>query len=127
MTTMTLPWRDVALPHRMSGKPGCVFSTSLTKDEAQCLQRLAKDKRVLEIGAAYGYSTCLMANVAKSVVTIDPHSGYGSVEKSFQLFRRHVEALDLQSRLGWLTSSIWSSSTAIIATRAWRLTSDGPG
>ena len=69
---MQLIWRDVAIG---DGKP---INTSLTSDETAELQRLAKDAEVLEIGSAYGYSTCALALVAKSVVAIDPHFTHGS-------------------------------------------------
>ena len=69
---MQLIWRDVAIG---DGKP---INTSLTADETAELQRLAKDAEVLEIGSAYGYSTCALALVAESVVAIDPHFTHGS-------------------------------------------------
>jgi predicted O-methyltransferase YrrM len=69
---MQLTWRDVAIG---DGKP---INTSLTADETAELQRLAKDADVLEIGSAYGYSTCAIALVAKSVVAVDPHFTHGS-------------------------------------------------
>jgi len=69
---MQLIWRDVSIG---GGKP---INTSLTADETAELQRLAKDADVLEIGSAYGYSTCALALVAKSVVAIDPHLTHGS-------------------------------------------------
>jgi predicted O-methyltransferase YrrM len=69
---MQLIWRDVSIG---DGKP---INTSLTADETAELQRLAKDADVLEIGSAYGYSTCALALVAKSVVAIDPHFTHGS-------------------------------------------------
>lgn len=69
---MQLIWRDVAIG---DGKP---INTSLTADETAELQRLAKDGDVLEVGSAYGYSTCAIALVAKSVVAVDPHFTHGS-------------------------------------------------
>lgn len=69
---MQLIWRDIAIG---DGKP---INTSLTLAETAELQRLAKDGDVLEIGSAYGYSTCALALVAKSVVAVDPHLTHGS-------------------------------------------------
>ncbi|HEX7996709.1 MAG TPA: class I SAM-dependent methyltransferase, partial [Streptosporangiaceae bacterium] len=69
---MQLIWRDVAIG---DGPP---INTSLTLDETAKLQELAKDGDVLEIGSAYGYSTCALALVAKSVTAVDPHTGHGS-------------------------------------------------
>lgn len=69
---MQLIWRDVAIG---DGPP---INTSLTSAETAELQRLAKDGDVLEIGSAYGYSTCALALVADHVVAVDPHTGHGS-------------------------------------------------
>lgn len=70
--TIQLTWRDVSIDG------GAPINTSLTEAETAELQRLAKDADVLEIGSAYGYSTCAIATVAKSVVAIDPHLTHGS-------------------------------------------------
>jgi len=69
---MQLLWRDVAIG---AGPP---INTSLTAAETAKLMELAKDGDVLEIGSAYGYSTCALALVARSVVAIDPHATHGS-------------------------------------------------
>lgn len=50
--------------------------TALTAAETAKLRELARDKYVLEVGALLGYSTVVMAQVAKGVVSIDPHVGY---------------------------------------------------
>lgn len=50
--------------------------TALTDAESEKLKRLAEDKHVLEIGSLLGYSTVIMAHVAKQVISIDPHDGY---------------------------------------------------
>jgi predicted O-methyltransferase YrrM len=70
---MQLLWRDVAIG---DGPP---INTSVTLAETVELQRLAKDAAVLEIGSAYGYSTCALALVARSVTAVDPHTGHGSL------------------------------------------------
>lgn len=70
--TVQLLWRDVAIGQ---GPP---ISTSLTAAETVRLQELAKDGDVLEVGSAYGYSTCALALVARSVVAVDPHQTHGS-------------------------------------------------
>jgi predicted O-methyltransferase YrrM len=67
---MRLPWRIPTF-----GPP---IETSLTEREAAELQRLAALKRVLEIGAAYGYSTIVMAEVALQVTSVDPHIVHAS-------------------------------------------------
>jgi predicted O-methyltransferase YrrM len=50
--------------------------TALTPAETEKLQSLARDKYVLEVGALLGYSTVALAQVARRVVSIDPHEGY---------------------------------------------------
>lgn len=52
--------------------------TSMTDREASRLRELAHGARVLEIGSLLGYSTIVLAQVAKSVVAVDPHHGYPS-------------------------------------------------
>ena len=47
----------------------------LTVEEAQCLSELARDKRVLELGAYKGRSTVCMARVAAQIVSVDHHTG----------------------------------------------------
>jgi predicted O-methyltransferase YrrM len=69
---MRLEWRDVA--------PGPAISTSLTSAETEELRRLARDKDVLEIGSAYGYSTVVLALSAFSVCAVDPHTGHDSLQ-----------------------------------------------
>lgn len=69
---MQLLWRDVAIG---AGPP---INTSLTAAETAKLMELAKDGDVLEIGSAYGYSTCALALVARSVTAVDPHATHGS-------------------------------------------------
>lgn len=65
---MHLPWHDAA------PGPGPVISTSVTGREAAQLTRLAAGRQVLEIGAAYGYSACVMALAgAERVTSVDPH------------------------------------------------------
>lgn len=66
---MNLPVRPVEVVPEI----GLKISTSLTDPETKRLKELAADKRVLEVGSAYGYSTIHMAEVAKFVVSVDPH------------------------------------------------------
>ncbi len=71
---MHLPWRDVALPG------GPAIPTSVTGAETVRLRELARGADVLEIGAAYGYSTVVLAQVARAVTSIDPHVTHRSYE-----------------------------------------------
>lgn len=59
---MILPWRDV------DG-----ISTSLTGDEGAYLERAGWKATVLEVGAAFGYSTRLLSKEGSYVLSIDPH------------------------------------------------------
>lgn len=47
----------------------------LTETEGRALARLARDRRVLEIGSFCGRSTICMAQTAKQVVAVDPFDG----------------------------------------------------
>lgn len=50
--------------------------TAMTEMETLSLERCARGKVVLELGAEYGYSTIVMGRVAKQVVSVDWHRGY---------------------------------------------------
>lgn len=70
---MHLPWRDVA------PVPGPAISTSITSPEAARLAELAAGAhKVLEVGAAYGFSAVTMALAGADVVSVDPHNWLGS-------------------------------------------------
>ena len=86
-----LTWRD-AIP---TGRTGPAIRTSITAAEARALRRLARDSVVVEIGSAYGYSTVVMALVARRVISIDPHTG---LEDSEQVLRHNLAAFDVAKR-----------------------------
>jgi predicted O-methyltransferase YrrM len=71
---MHLPWRDLTLPLGPGAGPG--ISTSLLREEAGELARLAAGARVLEVGAAYGFSTIAMAQTARHIVSVDLPAGW---------------------------------------------------
>jgi SAM-dependent methyltransferase len=50
----------------------------LTTTEGEALSRLARGRRVLEVGSYLGLSTICLARTAESVVSIDPHDGRGT-------------------------------------------------
>jgi predicted O-methyltransferase YrrM len=50
--------------------------TALSEIESLVLERQAAGKVVLELGAEWGYSTLLMARVAKKIISVDWHQGY---------------------------------------------------
>lgn len=51
-------------------------ATAMQELEALALERHARGKVVLELGAEYGFSTILMGRVAEKVVSVDWHRGY---------------------------------------------------
>lgn len=57
------------------------------------LRTLARGKRVVEIGALLGFSTVTMAQVAESVISIDPHDGYPFYNPSptLPIFRHNLD------------------------------------
>lgn len=68
---MHLAWRDIA------PGPECfhLINTSMTEAEGAELARMAAGAHVLEIGAAYGFSSAAMAlGGAESVTSVDPHT-----------------------------------------------------
>lgn len=66
---MQLLWRDITPGN------GPAINTSLTDGESAELRQLAKGKRVLEVGSAYGYSAVVMAlGGAKHITAVDPHA-----------------------------------------------------
>lgn len=69
---MHLPWRE------MAPAPGPTILTSLLAEEAAKLAELAKGADVLEVGAAFGFSTVTLALTAQSVVSVDPHTAHDS-------------------------------------------------
>lgn len=81
---MHLPWREVA--------PGAgpAMPTSITEDETKRLRELAAGcESVLEVGAAYGYSTVVLAQEAHWVVSVDPHithNSYGTLSANINAY-----------------------------------------
>lgn len=64
----------------MSIDGGVPISTSLTEKESFVLRELARGQRVIEVGAAFGFSTIILAQVATHVTSIDPHDQLNSRE-----------------------------------------------
>lgn len=90
---MNLPWREV---QPFPDVPGPKIVTSLTLAETAKLRELARGKKVLEIGAANGYSTVIMADVADYVVSVDHH---GDVEHSLINFRHNIRNYGLTNKV----------------------------
>jgi len=57
--------------HPLPGGPP--VEAGISQEEADYLQEMARGKRVLEVGSAFGGSTIAMALHAAEVVAIDPH------------------------------------------------------
>jgi predicted O-methyltransferase YrrM len=91
--TITLPWRTASF--------GPEIQTSITEPEAHTLIQLARDKNVLEIGAAYGYSTILMAQVAEHVLSVDPHL----VHDSLSTHTRNLKLYGVEDRVARIVCS----------------------
>lgn len=56
----------------------------LTGAEQECLTELARDKDVLEVGTFLGRSTIIMARVARSILTVDPHTGSPEISEALR-------------------------------------------
>jgi predicted O-methyltransferase YrrM len=73
------------MPHRPWGPAAPAAGlppvlTAITPEETERLGELAKGRRVLEIGAAHGYSAIAMAAAgAEHVVSVDPHEQMGTL------------------------------------------------
>jgi len=65
----------------------------LTFVEGRELSRLARGKRVLEIGSYWGLSTVCLARTASHVVAVDPHDGRGTAapEDTYRRFLGNLE------------------------------------
>jgi hypothetical protein len=55
----------------------------LNGEEAEVLQRLTKDKVVIEVGSYFGRSTVCIADVARRVYSIDTHKALGDGQTQF--------------------------------------------
>src|SRR5688572_3274291 len=51
--------------------------TAISHAEGRKLREFARDQNMVEAGALLGFSTLLMAETARHVISIDRHSNYG--------------------------------------------------
>lgn len=65
---------SIALAWHEQPIAGITIWSSLLEIESAKLRELAQGKRVLEIGAAFGFSTCNLASTAEHVWSCDPHA-----------------------------------------------------
>lgn len=77
-TRLAARWQWQCCPADAEGTGPCI-RTSLSGAEADVLRTHATGQDVLEIGAAYGFSTVAMALVARSVTSVDPHDTLDSL------------------------------------------------
>jgi SAM-dependent methyltransferase len=92
-------------------EPGFTFPGDvdgwLSPQEGHALARLAKGKRVLEIGSYLGLSTICMAATAKHVVSVDPHDGRGTPhpQDTLATFRANIERHGVADRVEWIAAT----------------------
>jgi predicted O-methyltransferase YrrM len=95
------------LPYRPLPIGDIQIQTSMTEPETQRLRELAEGKTVLEIGSAYGWSTCNIAQAAKHVVAVDVHdeSAAHAAPNSLNMLTFNLETLGLADKViikaGW--------------------------
>jgi predicted O-methyltransferase YrrM len=81
---ITLQWRNI--------KPlgsSVPISTSITESESAELRNLAAGGDALEVGAAYGYSSVIIADVAAHLTSVDPHAwldSYDTMRANLEIF-----------------------------------------
>ena len=73
-----------------------VIPTSISRDELTLLQAICAGKRVYEAGALLGASTTHIAQVAKHVTSVDPHSGYPrhAPRPTWEAYCRNISPFD---------------------------------
>jgi hypothetical protein len=86
--------------------------SSLSDRETACLQRWARDKRVVEAGALLGYSTIKLAEVATHVVSIDKHEGYTT-----PTLRRYLTNLERAGVRGKVTPLVGDAPPLLASVR----------
>lgn len=95
------------LPYRPLTVGGIQIETSMTEAETQRLRELATFRTILEIGSAYGWSTCNLAQVANAVIAVDVHdeSAAHAAPNSLKILQHNLAALDLTDKVdiqpGW--------------------------
>lgn len=74
-----VPCRKVFGDERLVDGVGPAIKAGVSDLEAAELRCLARGASVLEVGSAWGYSAVLMAKVARSLVSVDPHQDFDSL------------------------------------------------
>lgn len=86
--------------------------SALSPAEVRVLQQLARDRKVVEAGALLGYSTIKLAEVARSVVSIDKHCGYTG-----PTYRRYMSNLE-RAGVGGKVAAIVGDATSHLSAYA---------
>lgn len=75
--------------------------TAVTPREASELQRLARGKTALEVGALLGFSTVKLAQVAEHVHSVDPHYGYPAHDPrpTLDIFLRNLRVFGVRDKV----------------------------
>lgn len=77
------------------------ISSAVTPQESNVLAELARGKVVLEMGAFYGYSTIVLASVAKHVTSIDWHMGddHAGIHDTWEIFQFNIKRYGMENRV----------------------------
>jgi predicted O-methyltransferase YrrM len=101
-------WRGVVV----KWEHGPAFNTAITEDEAARLCELARGRRVLEIGSAYGYSAAVMALAgAVHVTAVDPHKAVPSAG----IMAESLEALNVADQVEMVCDYSWRVMPQMVA------------
>ncbi len=90
-----VPCRKAFGDLRLVDGVGPAIKAGVSDLEAAELRCLARGARVLEVGSAWGYSAVLMAKVARSLVSVDPHMDFGSL----RTFLANLEAHGVRDKV----------------------------
>lgn len=92
----------------------------LTPEEGELLQKLAKGRRVLELGSYHGRSTVAMAQVARSVTSVDWHHGDAEIPDSDTLpdLRANLDRFGVAGNVEVIDDRI-ENATAGLMKRRW--------
>ena len=137
---MLLPWTE---QRPTPNEFGPEISSSITKREAAWLRANANGK-VLEIGAAFGFSTIVMATQprVKFVVSVDPHEthqSYDPFQENLAAYKVADKVLPMKvtSDVAWplwpsavfdfvfVDGSHFADDVVVDALEAWRVTKTG--
>lgn len=83
--------------------------SAVSKREARVLQQRAAGRDVVEVGSLLGFSTIQLARAARSVVSIDRHTGYTHWKNdTLRQFRRNIEVAGIAKRVRLIVGDLFS-------------------